>query len=73
MIQPEAFQTSLLDWYSKEARTLPWREDKSPYKTWISEMMLQQTRVDTVIPYFDRFIAEIPDVTALAEVSEINC
>ncbi len=70
MINPEDFQTELLDWYSKEARTLPWRNDPDPYKTWISEMMLQQTRVDTVIPYYNRFIAEIPTVRALSDVPE---
>lgn len=70
MIDIEEFQTALLGWYAKEARTLPWRNDPTPYKVWISEMMLQQTRVDTVIPYFDRFIAELPTVQALAEVGE---
>ncbi|MHB8962205.1 MAG: A/G-specific adenine glycosylase [Saccharofermentanales bacterium] len=70
MIDIEKFQDSLLGWYAREARTLPWRDDPTPYKVWISEMMLQQTRVDTVIPYFDRFIAELPTVQALAEVGE---
>ena len=52
------FQNKLLDWYKNEARQLPWRESKDAYKIWISEIMLQQTRVDTVIPYFKRFIDE---------------
>lgn len=60
----------LLDWYRKEARTLPWRDDPSPYHTWISEMMLQQTRVDTVIPYYNRFVTEVPSVEALSEIPE---
>ncbi|HOU10095.1 MAG TPA: A/G-specific adenine glycosylase [Clostridiales bacterium] len=64
----EAFREQLMNWYRQEARDLPWRRDPSPYKVWISEIMLQQTRVDTVIPYFDRFVAEIPDVAALARV-----
>lgn len=64
------FQTRLLNWYQQEARELPWRSDPSPYKVWISEAMLQQTRVDTVIPYFNRFIREIPSIQDLAEVEE---
>ena len=64
------FQRDLLEWYKKEARVLPWRSDPTPYKVWISEMMLQQTRVDTVIPYFLRFIEELPDVESLAKVEE---
>ncbi len=64
------FQYKLLDWYKDEARILPWRESKDAYKIWISEIMLQQTRVDVVIPYFNRFIDEIPDVLALSKVSE---
>lgn len=64
------FQDLLMQWYKKEARVLPWRSDPSPYKVWISEIMLQQTRVDTVIPYFLRFIAEVPTVQALAYIEE---
>lgn len=59
-----------MQWYRQEARDLPWRRDPGPYRVWISEIMLQQTRVETVIPYFDRFVAEIPDVVALARVDE---
>lgn len=66
----EKFQTSLLEWYDKEARVLPWRSDPTPFKVWISEMMLQQTRVDTVIPYFTRFISRIPGVQVLAAIEE---
>lgn len=59
-----------MDWYQTAHRHLPWREDPIPYKVWISEIMLQQTRVDTVIPYFHRFLSELPDIQALAEVEE---
>ncbi len=64
----KSIQKQLTQWYRQEARDLPWRRDPSPYRVWISEIMLQQTRVDTVIPYFERFVAEIPDVAALARV-----
>jgi len=60
----------LLYWYDHHARTLPWREDPRPYQVWISEIMLQQTRVEAVKPYFARFMNELPTITALADVSE---
>ena len=60
----------LLTWYDLNGRTLPWRSVVTPYRTWVSEIMLQQTRVDAVIPYFERFMEELPDVSALAAVSE---
>ena len=56
----------LIEWYEENHRILPWRASKNPYYIWISEIMLQQTRVDTVIPYFLRFIAEVPSVSDLA-------
>jgi A/G-specific adenine glycosylase len=56
----------LLAWYAAERRLLPWRADRDPYRVWISEAMLQQTRVATVIPYFERFVARFPDCAALA-------
>jgi len=56
----------LLDWYDKNKRTLPWRERPSPYATFISEFMLQQTRVETVIPYYDRWMARFPTFATLA-------
>lgn len=65
-----ALREPLLDWYAVHRRILPWREDSSPYRTWVSEIMLQQTRVSAVIAYFERFMAELPDVYALAAVSE---
>lgn len=64
------FQNQLLNWYKEKARELPWRSDPNPYKVWVSEAMLQQTRVDTVIPYFNRFVEEIPTVESLAKVED---
>ncbi|MBM7097743.1 A/G-specific adenine glycosylase [Bacillus sp. H-16] len=66
----EAFCNDLTDWFRKNKRDLPWREDQDPYKIWVSEIMLQQTRVDTVIPYFNRFISLFPTPKALAEAEE---
>lgn len=60
------FATALLQWYALHGRRLPWRETHSPYGTWISEIMLQQTQVTTVIPYYHRFLARFPDVRTLA-------
>ena len=61
------FQQDLLDWYYKNKRDLPWRENQDPYRIWVSEIMLQQTKVDTVIPYFNRFMEQFPSIYALAE------
>ncbi len=63
-------QVPLLLWYDRKARSLPWRDNPTPYRVWISEIMLQQTRVETVKPYFDRFIKELPDIQTLADVKE---
>lgn len=60
----------LLAWYAGNKRVLPWRSDPQPYHVWISEIMLQQTRVETVIPYYERFLAELPTVQSLAAVPE---
>ena len=60
----------LQNWFKENARVLPWRENPVAYYVWISEIMLQQTRVEAVKPYFDRFIRELPDVKALAECPE---
>jgi A/G-specific adenine glycosylase len=59
----------LLAWYAGERRVLPWREKPRPYAVWVSEIMLQQTRVETVLPYFDRFMARFPSVHDLARAS----
>lgn len=64
------FQEDILAWYDRHKRDLPWRQTKDPYKIWVSEIMLQQTQVATVIPYYERFISRLPDVEALAEVPE---
>ena len=61
---------SIADWYATHKRDLPWRQGKDPYRIWISEIMLQQTRIEAVIPYYERFLAELPDVSALAAVPE---
>ena len=60
----------LLRWYGENRRTLPWRAEPTPYRVWVSEIMLQQTRIEAVIPYYERFMAELPDLAALAAVSE---
>ncbi|MBQ6144270.1 MAG: A/G-specific adenine glycosylase [Lactococcus sp.] len=65
------FRQTLLTWYDESGRThLPWRIDKEPYHIWISEIMLQQTQVETVIPYYESFLAELPRVQDLAEADE---
>ena len=64
MVQP------LLAWYEEQARVLPWREDPHPYRVWISEIMLQQTRVEAAKPYFERFLNALPNVEALASADE---
>ncbi|WLD95327.1 A/G-specific adenine glycosylase [Alkalihalobacillus sp. AL-G] len=69
-INKEAFQSDLLNWYNTDHRDLPWRKVRDPYKIWVSEIMLQQTRVDTVIPYFERFMELFPTATALADADE---
>lgn len=60
----------LLDWYDLGHRQLPWRGDKNPYRIWVSEIMLQQTRVEAVIPYFNRFMSQFPDIESLARAEE---
>lgn len=66
----EAFRTTLLSWYDDHGRDLPWRRDHDPYHVWVSEIMLQQTQVNTVIPYYERFMAQFPTVQALAAAPE---
>lgn len=60
----------LLEWYAQYRRVLPWREEATPYRIWVSEIMLQQTRIEAALPYFERFIAALPTVKALAEADE---
>lgn len=66
----ESFRRDLIQWFKKEQRTLPWRENQDPYRVWISEIMLQQTKVETVIPYFEEFIRKFPTLEALAAADE---
>lgn len=66
----EAFRKVLLQWYDENKRDLPWRHTTDPYAIWVSEIMLQQTRVDTVKPYYERFLHHLPTIRALAEAPE---
>ncbi len=63
-------QRQLLNWYRLNARDLPWRDTRDPYAIWVSEIMLQQTRVETVIPYYQRWLVEFPTLESLAEAEE---
>src|SRR5260370_22171338 len=60
----------LLRWFSRARRDLPWRRDRDPYRIWVSEIMLQQTQVSTVIPFFERFLQAFPSVRHLAAADE---
>lgn len=60
----------LLSWYDQAARVLPWRENPQPYRVWVSEIMLQQTRVEAVKPYYERFLSALPTVETLADAPE---
>ena len=60
----------IFNWYNQNKRNLPWRHDKDPYHVWISEIMLQQTRIEAVIDYYHRFMNEIPDIETLANIEE---
>ena len=73
MKQMSDFSRRLLVWYSNNRRILPWREDPSPYHVWLSEIMLQQTRVEAVIRYYERFLKTLPSVEALADADEDTC
>ncbi len=67
----ESIAPALLAWHRDEGRhDLPWQRDRSPYRVWVSEVMLQQTQVATVIPYFERFVAQFPDIPALARAPQ---
>lgn len=66
----QAFRRGLRAWYARHARDLPWRRNRDPYSIWISEIMLQQTQVSTVRPYFERFLKRFPTVAALAAADE---
>ncbi|MGN6521549.1 MAG: A/G-specific adenine glycosylase [Dokdonella sp.] len=67
----DAFAGALLAWYDRHGRhDLPWQHPRTPYRVWLSEIMLQQTQVRTVIPYFERFVAALPDLASLAAADE---
>ena len=66
----KAVHKSLLHWFAANGRDLPWRRRRTPYRVWVSEIMLQQTRVETVLPYFRRFMREYPSIRRLAAASE---
>lgn len=67
---PEAIAGDLLNWYATHQRDLPWRRSRDPYRIWVSEVMLQQTRVETVIPYYERWFEQFPTLEELAAASE---
>lgn len=69
-LRPMRFRKNLRSWYLKNRRILPWRKTKDPYHIWVSEVMLQQTRVETVIPYYQKFLQHFPTVKKLAEAKE---
>ncbi len=70
-ISPSQFQKKILTWFDSHGRkTLPWQKNKTPYRVWISEVMLQQTQVSTVIPYFERFMQRFPTIELLAQAEE---
>src|SRR5437764_9937338 len=70
MKSPHPIRRRLLAWFDRHRRDLPWRRDRDPYRVWVSEVMLQQTTVAAVVPYFQRFLAAFPTVTALAAADE---
>ena len=70
---PDHIAGALLPWYDKHVRDLPWRRDPSPYRVWVSEIMLQQTRIEAVKGYFDRFMAALPTVRDLAAADGAVC
>lgn len=70
-ISPQQFQALILNWFERYGRKLlPWQQNKTVYRVWVSEIMLQQTQVNTVIPYFERFMLQFPNLLALANASE---
>jgi len=66
----ELFYQDLISWYDQSKRILPWRDNPNPYHVWVSEIMLQQTRVETVTPYFNRFIRRLPTIESLSKVND---
>jgi len=69
-VELQEFRKALLEWFQEFRRDLPWRKNRDPYRIWISEIMLQQTRVTAVIPYYEKFLAHFPDVESLASAPQ---
>ena len=67
---PDNLAAALLPWYETAARDLPWRRDVTPYRVWVSEIMLQQTRIEAARSYFERFMAALPTVAHMAAAPE---
>ncbi len=70
LVHRETARTRLLTWFEAHARDLPWRHDRTPYRVWLSEVMLQQTQVETVRDYYERFLEALPTLPALAKASQ---
>jgi len=71
MSEKDHIADALLEWFDQHGRTdLPWQTNRTPYRVWVSEIMLQQTQVATVIPFYERFMAQFPSVENLAEAAE---
>jgi hypothetical protein len=66
----QKLQQQILDWFKENARELPWRKTYAPYHVWISEIMLQQTQMDRVVDYFNRWVSRFPDLQSIAGASE---
>lgn len=64
------YSQALLDWYFENRRDLPFRRNRDPYRIWVSEIMAQQTRIEAMIPYFERFMTLFPDIPSLADAPE---
>ena len=70
-ISPKKFQQLIFNWFDKYGRqNLPWQKNKTAYRVWVSEIMLQQTQVNTVIPYYQKFMQQFPDISVLANAEE---
>lgn len=69
---PPKFREKLLRWFQEHQRELPWRASRDPYRVWIAEIMLQQTRIAAVLPYYERFLARFPDVASLARARDVE-
>jgi A/G-specific adenine glycosylase len=69
-VKQESFARTLIEWYVSRRRDLPWRRTTDPYRIWVSEIMLQQTRVEAVLPYYERFLSKYPDLETLARAHE---